>query len=73
MPTVRPASSYTGVSVGPPTRHLPATMSLWNFTTRLSTARISVSVCSATAMALAPPLLDTGTLALRAASMSTRS
>ena len=32
-----------------------------------------MSVCSATAMALAPPLLDTGTLALRAASMSTRS
>ena len=30
-------------------------------------------VCSATAIALAPPLLDTGTFALRAASMSTRS
>ena len=30
-------------------------------------------VCSATAIALAPPLFETGTFALRAASMSTRS
>ena len=56
---------------GLPTRHLPATTSLWNRTSRFRTASISISVCSATAIALAPPLLETGTPALRAASTST--
>jgi hypothetical protein len=46
---------------------------LWKRTTRFNTARISMRVCSATAIALAPPLLEIGTPDLRAASMSTRS
>ena len=74
MPSVLPRQLVDPLVVrSPPTRHLPATTSLWKRTTRLSTASISMIVCSATAMALAPPLLDTGTPALRAASMSTRS
>src|SRR5438445_7341615 len=47
--------------------------SLWSRTSLFRTASMSISVCSATAIALAPPLLATGTPALRAASTSTRS
>jgi hypothetical protein len=39
----------------------------------LSTAIINKIACSETAIALAPPLFATGTFALRADSMSTRS
>jgi hypothetical protein len=41
--------------------------------TRRETPSISMMACSETEIALAPPLLQTGTLARRAASMSTSS
>ena len=54
-------------------RQVPAATLLWWYTSFLSTASMSMTACSATATELAPPLFATGTLALRAASMSTRS
>ena len=63
----------TRVSGESAARQLPAMTSLWKRTTRFSTASMSIIVCSATAMAFAPPLFDTGTPAFRAASTSTRS
>ena len=71
MPTVLPSSSYSRVSAKSPTRHLPAVTLLccqWSF---FIVARISIIACSATATELAPPLLATGTPALRAAARST--
>ena len=73
MPSVLPWSSNTRESKWLPTRHLPATTSLWNTTSRFKTASISMIACSETAIALAPPLFATGTFAFRADSMSTRS
>lgn len=54
-------------------RHVPDTTLRWWYTSFSSTASMSMTACSATATELAPPLLATGTLALRAASTSTRS
>src|SRR2546422_8160039 len=49
---------------------LPISTLLCCQTSFFVTASMSASVCSATAIALAPPLLQTGTRAFRAASMS---
>ena len=55
-----------------PRQRPPATLACCQTTLR-DTVSISISACSATEMALAPPLLATGTFARRAASMSTAS
>ena len=54
-------------------RQRPAATLAWVQISRRDTVSISISACSATEMALAPPLLAMGTCARRAASRSTLS
>lgn len=72
MPSVLSCTSYMR-GAGPLPRQRPAETLPCCQMTRRETASISMIACSATEMALAPPLLQTGTLARRAASMSTLS
>ena len=72
MPSVLSKSSYMR-GAGPLPRQRPPDTLACCHTTLRATVSISMIACSATEMALAPPLLDTGTLARRAASRSTAS
>ena len=72
MPSVLSCTSYMR-GAGPLPRQRPAETLLCCQITRRDTASISIKACSDTEIALAPPLLATGTLARRAASMSTSS
>ena len=71
MPSTLPRISKMPAWEGALPRQRPATTELCCQTRRRQTACISMMACSDTAVALAPPLLQTGTLAARAASMST--
>ena len=73
MPSLRPSSSYSFVSAQLLPRQRPAATLSCCQISRRDTASISIMACSATAMALAPPLLQIGTPARRAASISQRS
>ena len=72
MPSVLPESSYMRGAGPLPRQRPPATLPCCQITLR-ATVSISIMACSATEIALAPPLLETGTLARRAASRSTLS
>ena len=72
MPSVLSNSSYI-TGAGPLPRQRPAETLPCCQITRRDTASISMMACSDTEIALAPPLLQTGTLARRAASRSTSS
>src|SRR3989475_665419 len=67
LPTVLPSSSWSGTWSKPPTRHLLETTLPWHQVNRLSTARMSMSVCSSTETEFDPPLLQTGMPERRAA------